>query len=62
MERNGTEQKGTEEFPLEGTYDDRLVRLPAHSRADPKLKPVIKHIVQMPLFKALTGMGHRPPL
>jgi len=34
---------------LEGSYKYRLVQLPDHFRADQKLKPVIKGIVQMPL-------------
>jgi len=38
-----------EYFQLEETYDDHLVQLPDHFRADQKLKHVIKGVVQMPL-------------
>jgi len=40
----GREGRGGE---LEGTYNDYLVQLPDHFRADQKLKYVIKGIVQM---------------
>jgi len=45
IEQNRTKQK----FQLEGTYNNHLVQPPDHSRADQKLKHVIKGIVQMPL-------------
>ena len=34
---------------LEGTYNNHLVQLPDHFRADQKIKHVIKGIVKMPL-------------
>jgi len=34
---------------LEGTYNNHLVQLPDHFRADQKFKHVVKGIVQMPL-------------
>jgi len=35
-------------FQLEGTYNNHLVQLPDHFRADKKLEHVIKGIVQIP--------------
>lgn len=49
---------GIEQFQLEGTYNDHLVELPDHSMTDQKLKHTMRGIVQMPLFRALIGMGH----
>ena len=34
---------------LEGTYNNHLVQLPDHFRADQKLKHIIKGTAQMPL-------------
>ena len=36
-------------FQLKGTYNNHLVQLPDHFRADQKLKHIVKGIVQMPL-------------
>lgn len=40
-------------FKLSGTYNNNLVPLPHHFRADQKIKPIMQGIVQMPPFKAL---------
>jgi len=54
------EQNRIEEFQLEGTLDDHLLQLPDHYRTNKK--HIMKGIAQVPLLKALVGMGYQPPL